>query len=143
MKWKIKAIAMITCVILMGSAVHFIYSVYTESGQLTADNESLNTQLSEKNALITSQEAGIQHLAELNATRLQELVNAKSKITQLRDNLHTHVKRVYVKVDALCLKPLPPPAWMVQDPPDWRKTLNRIMYISSENLKPSKPSTLD
>ncbi|WP_323853091.1 lysis system o-spanin lipoprotein Rz1, partial [Xenorhabdus szentirmaii] len=28
---------------------------------------------------------------------------------------------------------------MVQDPPDWRKTLNRIMYVSSENWKPSKP----
>ncbi|WP_235428368.1 Rz1 family lipoprotein, partial [Xenorhabdus griffiniae] len=27
------------------------------------------------------------------------------------------------------MKPLPPPAWMVQDPPDWRKTLNRIMYV--------------
>ncbi|WP_323870452.1 Rz1 family lipoprotein, partial [Xenorhabdus szentirmaii] len=38
-----------------------------------------------------------------------------------------------------CLKPLPPPAWMVQDPPDWRKTLNKIMYVSSDNWKPSKP----
>ncbi|MBD2822866.1 hypothetical protein ID852_19800 [Xenorhabdus sp. 42] len=45
--------------------------------------------------------------------------------------------------NAQCLKPLPPPAWMVQDPPDWRKTLNRIMYVSSENWKPSKPSALD
>ncbi|WP_369813278.1 lysis system o-spanin lipoprotein Rz1 [Xenorhabdus sp. GDc328] len=32
---------------------------------------------------------------------------------------------------------------MVQDPPDWRKTLNRIMYVSSENWKPSKPSSSD
>ncbi|WP_387440488.1 lysis system o-spanin lipoprotein Rz1, partial [Photorhabdus sp. RM105S] len=23
------------------------------------------------------------------------------------------------------MKPLPAPAWMVQDPPDWRKTLNK------------------
>ncbi|WP_244590828.1 Rz1 family lipoprotein, partial [Xenorhabdus hominickii] len=38
------------------------------------------------------------------------------------------------------MKPLPPPAWIVQDPPDWRKTLNKIMYVSSENLKPSKAS---
>ncbi|MEQ2027933.1 lysis system o-spanin lipoprotein Rz1, partial [Xenorhabdus szentirmaii] len=28
---------------------------------------------------------------------------------------------------------------MVQDPPDWRKTLNKIMYVSSDNWKPSKP----
>ncbi|WP_338149433.1 lysis system o-spanin lipoprotein Rz1 [Xenorhabdus bovienii] len=32
---------------------------------------------------------------------------------------------------------------MVQDPPDWRKTLNRIMYVSSENSKPSKASSSD
>ncbi|WP_439153531.1 Rz1 family lipoprotein [Xenorhabdus littoralis] len=30
------------------------------------------------------------------------------------------------------MKPLPPPAWMVQDPPDWRKTLNKIMYVLGE-----------
>ncbi|MBE8595347.1 hypothetical protein IQ209_02130 [Xenorhabdus sp. BG5] len=42
-----------------------------------------------------------------------------------------------------CLKQLSPPAWMVQDPPDWRKTLNRIMYVSSENSKPLKPSFSD
>ncbi|MDX7989415.1 hypothetical protein FE392_19350, partial [Xenorhabdus sp. 12] len=30
------------------------------------------------------------------------------------------------KVCVQSLKPLPPPAWMVQDPPDWRKTLNKI-----------------
>ncbi|MBD2798299.1 hypothetical protein ID856_17560 [Xenorhabdus sp. 18] len=47
------------------------------------------------------------------------------------------------KPSAQCLKPLPPPTWMTQDAPDWRKTLNRIMYVSSENLKPSKPNTLD
>ncbi|MBD2805183.1 hypothetical protein ID855_10850 [Xenorhabdus sp. ZM] len=47
------------------------------------------------------------------------------------------------KLNVQCLKPLPPPAWMVQDPPDWRKTLNKIMYVSSDNWKPSKPSTLD
>ncbi|MDX7999959.1 hypothetical protein FE394_12265 [Xenorhabdus sp. Reich] len=47
------------------------------------------------------------------------------------------------KPNVQCLKPLPPPAWMVQDPPDWRKTLSKIMYVSSENWKPSKPSMLD
>ncbi|MBD2801427.1 lysis protein, partial [Xenorhabdus sp. M] len=56
MKWKVKAIAVMVFVALMGSAVHFIYSVYAENGQLTKDNESLNTQLSQKNALITSKE---------------------------------------------------------------------------------------
>ncbi|WP_422646026.1 lysis system o-spanin lipoprotein Rz1 [Xenorhabdus miraniensis] len=32
---------------------------------------------------------------------------------------------------------------MVQDPPDWRKTLNKIMYVSLENSKPLKPSFSD
>ncbi|MDX7990356.1 hypothetical protein FE393_03085 [Xenorhabdus sp. psl] len=36
------------------------------------------------------------------------------------------------KPNVQCLKPLPPPAWMVQDPPDWRKTLNKIMYVLGE-----------
>nr|WP_255296646.1 lysis protein [Xenorhabdus szentirmaii] len=86
-------------VALMGSAVHFIYSVYAENGQLTKDNQSLNTQLSQKNALITSKEERIKHLAEIDTTRLQELTNAKSKITQLSDDLRTHVKRVYVRAE--------------------------------------------
>ncbi|MBD2825680.1 lysis protein, partial [Xenorhabdus sp. 5] len=69
MKWKVKAIAVMICIVLMGSAVHFIYSVYAENGQLTKDNQSLNTQLSQKNALITSKEERIKHLAEIDTTR--------------------------------------------------------------------------
>ncbi|MBD2794288.1 lysis protein, partial [Xenorhabdus sp. CUL] len=79
MKWKVKAIAVMVFVALMGSAVHFIYSVYAENGQLTKDNQSLNSQLSEKAALIINQQERIKHLAEIDTTRLQELTNAKSK----------------------------------------------------------------
>ncbi|MBD2802951.1 lysis protein, partial [Xenorhabdus sp. M] len=48
---------------------------------------------------ITSKEERIKHLSEIDTTRSQELTNAKSKITQLSDDLRTHVKRVYVRAE--------------------------------------------
>ncbi|WP_323853031.1 lysis protein, partial [Xenorhabdus szentirmaii] len=38
-------------------------------------------------------------LHELDVKHTQELTNAKSKITQLSDDLRTHVKRVYVRAE--------------------------------------------
>ncbi|MBI6548615.1 lysis protein [Xenorhabdus lircayensis] len=58
---------------------------------------SLLSDFNKQTALITNQQERIQHLAELDTRHTQELTNAKSKITQLSDDLRTNVKRVYVK----------------------------------------------
>ncbi|MEQ1967694.1 lysis protein, partial [Xenorhabdus nematophila] len=43
------------------------------------------------------QQERIKHFAELDTKYIQELAHAKSKITQLSDDLRTNVKRVHVK----------------------------------------------
>ncbi|MDE9537297.1 lysis protein, partial [Xenorhabdus bovienii] len=84
MKWKVKAVSVVVGIVLIGSAAYSIYSVYAENRHLTGANESLTTQLSEKNAIITNQQKRIQHLAELETKHRQELDNAKSEIDTLR-----------------------------------------------------------
>ncbi|MDC9591946.1 lysis protein, partial [Xenorhabdus sp. XENO-10] len=66
MKWKAKAILLVVCIVLVSSAAYSIYSVYTDNGRLSGENESLTTQLSEKNAIITTQQERINQLAELD-----------------------------------------------------------------------------
>nr|WP_272580968.1 Rz1 family lipoprotein [Providencia sp. PROV266] len=39
-------------------------------------------------------------------------------------------------------KVIPPPAWMLADPPPWRETLKKIYSISKNSLKHSKSNTL-
>ncbi|MCU6226111.1 Rz1 family lipoprotein, partial [Morganella morganii] len=39
-------------------------------------------------------------------------------------------------------EPIPPPAWMMADPPPWRETLNRIIFISLNSLKHSRDNIL-
>ncbi|QXX82934.1 Rz1 family lipoprotein [Providencia sp. R33] len=39
-------------------------------------------------------------------------------------------------------KTVPPPAWMLADPPPWRETLSKIISISLNSLKLSKSNTL-
>ncbi|MGJ0629395.1 hypothetical protein [Xenorhabdus bovienii] len=70
MKWKVKAVAVVVGIVLIGSAAYSIYSVYAENRQLTGANKSLTTQLSEQVAINTKQQARIQHLAELDTKHI-------------------------------------------------------------------------
>ncbi|WP_338804806.1 lysis protein [Xenorhabdus griffiniae] len=99
MKWQLKFGAVIVVIVLMGSAVYSIYSVYAENGELAGANQSLTTKLSEQVAINATQLERIQHLTELDTRHTQELANAKSKIDQLSDDLRTNTQRVYVKAE--------------------------------------------
>ncbi|WP_237388335.1 lysis protein [Xenorhabdus sp. Sc-CR9] len=70
--------------------------------ELSRKYKELSDDFSKQTAFIANQQARIQHLAELDTKYTQELANAKSKITQLSDDLRTNVKRVYVK--GVCTK---------------------------------------
>ncbi|MDX7989381.1 lysis protein, partial [Xenorhabdus sp. 12] len=67
---------------------------YSEYQQKAKDYDDLNTKYQAQVIAINQQQERIKHLSEIDTTRLQELTNAKSKITQLSDDLRTHVKRV-------------------------------------------------
>ncbi|WMV74465.1 lysis system o-spanin lipoprotein Rz1 [Xenorhabdus griffiniae] len=42
----------------------------------------------------------------------------------------------WASLNAPRLKPFPPPVWTVQDPPDWRKTLNRLITFPRRTRNP-------
>ncbi|MDE9566618.1 lysis protein [Xenorhabdus bovienii] len=100
MKWKVKAVSVVVGIVLIGSAAYSIYSVYVENGRLTGEKNSLTTQLSEKNAIITNQQKRIQHLAELDTKHTQELDNAKSEIDTLRADVAAGRRKLRIK--AIC-----------------------------------------
>ncbi|CDL84723.1 peptidase [Xenorhabdus szentirmaii] len=66
--------------------------------QLSINNNQI-TEIQQLTDRINYQNTHIEMLHELDAKYTQELTNAKSKITQLGDDLRTHVKRMYVKVE--------------------------------------------
>ncbi|MBD2803689.1 lysis protein [Xenorhabdus sp. ZM] len=74
----------------------FYYSEYQDKAEAY---DNLKLQYDQQLIAINQQQERIKHLSEIDNTRLQELTNAKSKITQLSDDLRTHVKRVYVRAE--------------------------------------------
>ncbi|WP_323872469.1 lysis protein [Xenorhabdus doucetiae] len=92
MKWQLYAFIVIS-VSLLGA----LWVVVNDYQELTRKYKELREDFSKQAAFIANQQERIQHLAELDKTHTQELANAKSKITQLSDDLRTNVKRVYVK----------------------------------------------
>ncbi|PHM46008.1 lysis protein [Xenorhabdus mauleonii] len=76
-----------------------LWFYYSEYQQKAKDYDELETKYQTQVIAIKDQQERIKHLSEIDTTRLQELTNAKSKITQLSDDLRTHVKRVYVRAE--------------------------------------------
>ncbi|WP_258087475.1 lysis protein [Xenorhabdus bovienii] len=100
MKWKVKAVAVVVGIVLIGSAAYSIYSVYAENGRLTGEKKSLTTQLSEKNAIITNQQERITYLAELDTKHTQVLANDKAKIDTLRADVAAARRKL--RIQAVC-----------------------------------------
>ncbi|PHM38191.1 lysis protein [Xenorhabdus mauleonii] len=76
-----------------------LWFYYSEYQQKAKDYDELETKFKRQVIAIKDQQERIKHLSEIDTTRLQELTNAKSKITQLSDDLRTYVKRVYVRAE--------------------------------------------
>ncbi|WP_275347386.1 lysis protein [Xenorhabdus bovienii] len=83
-------------------------------------NEKLTTGLNEQVAINTNQQARIQHLAEQDAKRLQELTNAKTEIDRLHTASLAHPERVYIK--ATCPVPNTPASSGMDDAATARPT---------------------
>ena len=82
------------------------------------------------NAAITDMQMR-QRDVTLDAKCTKELADAKAENDALRDDvaagrrLHTSKQSV-----SQCVKPPPPPAWIMQPPPDWQTPLNGIISPS-------------
>ena len=70
-------------------------------------------------------------VAALDAKYTKELADAKAENDALRDDVAAGRRRLHIKqsVDQ-CVKPPPPPAWIMQPPPDWQTPLNGIISPS-------------
>ena len=69
-------------------------------------------------------------VAALDAKYTKELADAKAENDALRDDVAAGRRRLHIKaVCQSCVKPPPPPAWIMQ-PPDWQTPLNGIISPS-------------
>ena len=84
------------------------------------------------NAAITDMQMRQRDVAALDAKyNVKELADAKAENDALRDDAAAGRRRLHIKaVCQSCVKPPPPPAWIMQPPPDWQTPLNGIISPS-------------
>ena len=83
------------------------------------------------NAAITDMQMRQRDVAAPDAKYTKELADAKAENDALRDDVAAGRRRLHIKaVCQSCVKPPPPPAWIMQPPPDWQTPLNGIISPS-------------
>ena len=75
----------------------------------------------------------------LRSMQYEELADAKAENDALRDDVAAGRRRLRIKaVVDQCVKPPPPPAWIMQPPPDWQTPLNGIISPSERLITMQK-----
>ena len=71
-------------------------------------------------------------VAALDAKYTKELADAKAENDALRDDVAAGRRRLHIKAVCQSVREakLPPPAWIMQPPPDWQTPLNGIISPS-------------
>ena len=83
------------------------------------------------NAAITDMQMRQRDVAALDAKYTKELADAKAENDALRDDVAANVVGCTSKQSvSQCVKLPPPPAWIMQPPPDWQTPLNGIISPS-------------
>ena len=83
------------------------------------------------NAAITDMQMRQRDVAALDAKYTKELADAKAENDACDDVLPLVVVGCNISQSvSQCVKPLPPPAWIMQPPPDWQTPLNGIISPS-------------
>ncbi|MCG3462802.1 lysis protein [Xenorhabdus bovienii] len=83
--------------VIISGLLWFYYSEYREKDKAYTE---LDTKYKNQLIAINEQQARIQHLAELDAKRLQELTNAKSEIDILRSDVAAGRRKL--RIQAIC-----------------------------------------
>ena len=78
-------------------------------------------------------------VAALDAKYTKELADAKAENDALRDDVAAGRRRFCTSKQSVsrCVKPPPPPAWIIQ-PPDWQTPLNGIISPSGRLITMQK-----
>ena len=79
------------------------------------------------NAAITDMQMRQRDVAALDAKYTKELADAKAENDALRDDVAAGRRRLHISSLSVSVNGLPPPAWIMQPPPDWQTPLNGII----------------
>ena len=113
------------------SACHGLLIITGDNAVTTykAQRDKNARELKLANAAITDMQMRQRDVAALDAKYTKELADAKAGNDALRDDVAAGRRRLYIK--AVChvsaKLPPPPPAWIMQPPPDWQTITNGII----------------
>ena len=117
--------ALVICIIvcLSWAVNHYRDNAITYKAQRDKNARELKL----ANAAITDMQMRQRDVAALDAKYTKELADAKAENDALRDDVAAG-RRLHIK--AVCQPKPPPPAWIMQPPPDWQTPLNGIISPS-------------
>ena len=118
--------ALVICIIvcLSWAVNHYRDNAITYKAQRDKNARELKL----ANAAITDMQMRQRDVAALDAKYTKELADAKAENDALRDDVAAGRRRLHIKQSvSQCVKPPPPPAWIMQPPPDWQTPLNGII----------------
>ena len=92
------------------------------------------------NAAITDMQMRQRDVAALDAKYTKELADAKAENDALRDDAAAGRRRLHIKAVCQSVREAttPPPAWIMQPPPDWQTPLNGIISPSERLITMQK-----
>ena len=129
--------ALVICIIvcLSWAVNHYRDNAITYKAQRDKNARELKL----ANAAITDMQMRQRDVAALDAKYTKELADAKAENDALRDDVAAGRRRLHIKaVVSQCVKPPPPPAWIMQPPPDWQTPLNGIISPSERLITMQK-----
>ena len=122
--------ALVICIIvcLSWAVNHYRDNAITYKAQRDKNARELKL----ANAAITDMQMRQRDVAALDAKYTKELADAKAENDALRDDVAAGRRRLQHQAQSVsqCVKPPPPPAWIMQPPPDWQTPLNGIISPS-------------
>ena len=125
--------ALVICIIvcLSWAVNHYRDNAITYKAQRDKNARELKL----ANAAITDMQMRQRDVAALDAKYTKELADAKAENDALRDDVAAGRRGSHISQSvSQCVKPPPPPAWIMQPPPDWQTPLNGI--ISAHQADP-------
>ena len=120
--------ALVICIIvcLSWAVNHYRDNAITYKAQRDKNARELKL----ANAAITDMQMRQRDVAALDAKYTKELADAKAENDALRDDVAAGRRRLHIKAVCSVREAPPPPAWIMQPPPDWQTPLNGIISPS-------------
>ena len=118
--------ALVICIIvcLSWAVNHYRDNAITYKAQRDKNARELKL----ANAAITDMQMRQRDVAALDAKYTKELADAKAENDALRDDVAAGRRRLHISSLSVSVKPPPPPAWIMQPPPDWQTPLNGLFH---------------